>query len=431
MVAATAKSIPCDRDTARLLEKNVLDSPTDLSTAPKRIGVADRGGFGLKEYVSGMLQQVRYEVADLAAASRRQAMTIRTLWCPWRVPLRAARRGHYEVTGQAELMQKVIPAGGRASTMPGYLPLIYLIAGQYLPGQTGPTPGDPTISVNVNLVVLHATVLDRKGGFVSDLQKDDFRVYENGAPQAIRVFDHEDVPVAVGLAVDNSGSMSRKRKDVTTAALAFVRSSNPRDEMFVVNFNERVTFGLPDTQLFSASAGELEGALNGVPANGRTALYDAIEAGLNHLKKATLDKKVMIAISDGGDNASHYKLGQVLEDAGRSDAIIYMVGLFDEAEEGRNPGVLRKIARATGGEAFLPDETSQVVPICEQIAADIRNQYTIGYIPSNEKLDSSQRTIKVTATGRHGEKLLVRTRAGYIAPSERTGRPASSQGRIP
>ena len=328
-------------------------------------------------------------------------------------------------------MQKAIPAGGRSSSVRGYLPLFFLVLGQCLPGQTGSPAGDSTISVDVNLVVLHATVLNRKSGFVSGLQKEDFHVYEDGAPQLIRVFEHEDVPVAVGLAVDNSGSMGRKRKDVTAAALAFVRSSNPRDQMFVVNFNERVSFGLPDTQLFSASAGELEGALNGIPANGKTALYDAIEAGLDHLKKATLDKKVLIAVSDGGDNASHHKLGEVLDDAGRSDAIIYTVGLFDEAEEDRNPGVLRKIARATGGEAFLPQETSQDVPICEQIAADIRNQYTIGYIPSNQKLDGTHRTIKVTATGRHGEKLLVRTRAGYIAPPERAGQPVSSRGKLP
>jgi Ca-activated chloride channel homolog len=328
-------------------------------------------------------------------------------------------------------MQNAVPAGGHISTLLGYLPLFFLVLGQRLPGQTGSPPESSTISVDVNLVVLHATVLDRRGGFVSGLQKEDFHVYEDGSPQVIRVFDHEDVPVAVGLAVDNSGSMNRKRKDVTAAALAFVHSSNPRDEMFVVNFNERVSFGLPDTQLFSASAPGLEGALNGIPASGRTALYDAIEAGLNHLKKATLDKKVLIAISDGGDNASHYKLGQVLEDVGRSDAIVYMVGLFDEAEEGHNPGVLRKIARATGGEAFLPDEPSQIVPICEQIAADIRNQYTIGYVPSNQKLDGTQRTIKVTATGRHGEKLLVRTRAGYVAPPERTGQTVSSQGKLP
>jgi Ca-activated chloride channel homolog len=328
-------------------------------------------------------------------------------------------------------MQNAIPAGGRTSNVLGYLPLFFLVLGQCLPGQTGTPPGDSTISVDVNLVVLHATVLDRKGGFVSGLQREDFHVYEDGAPQVIRVFDHEDVPVAVGLAVDNSGSMSRKRKEVTAAALAFVRASNPRDEMFIVNFNEKVSFGLPDTRLFSASSMELEKALNDVPASGRTALYDAIEAGLDHLKKATVDKKVLIAISDGGDNASHHKLGQVLDDAGRSDAIIYTVGLFDEAEEDLNPGVLRKIARATGGEAFLPQQTSKVVPICEQIAEDIRNQYTIGYIPSNQKLDNAQRTIKVTATRRHGETLLVRTRAGYIASPQRTGGPMSSRGKLP
>jgi Ca-activated chloride channel family protein len=329
-------------------------------------------------------------------------------------------------------MQNAVPAGGRISTVLGYLPLFFLVLGQPLRGQTGSAPEDSTISVDVNLVVLHATVLNRKGGFVSGLQKEDFHVYEDGAPQVIRVFDHEDVPVAVGLAVDNSGSMSRKRKDVIGAALAFVRSSNPRDQMFVVNFNERVSFGLPDTQLFSASAAELKGALDDVPANGRTALYDAIEAGLNHLKKATLDKKVLIAISDGGDNASHHRLDQVLEDAGRSDAIVYTVGLFDEDEEDRNPRVLKKIARATGGEAFLPQETSQVVPICERIATDIRNQYTIGYIPSNQKLDNAQRTIKVTAARRHGETLLVRTRASYIAsPPERAAQLVSSQGKLP
>jgi Ca-activated chloride channel homolog len=328
-------------------------------------------------------------------------------------------------------MQNAIPAGGRIATVLCYLPLFFLILGKCLPGQTGPPPGDSIISVDVNLVVLHATVLDRKGGFVSGLQKEDFHVYEDGAPQVIRLFDHEDVPVAVGLAVDNSGSMSRKRKDVTAAALAFVRASNPRDEMFIVNFNERVSFGLPDTRLFSASAAELTGALNDVPASGRTALYDAIEAGLDHLKKATVDKKVLIAISDGGDNASHHKLSQVLDDAGRSDAIIYTVGLFDEAEEDLNPGVLRKIARATGGEAFLPQETSKVVPICEQIAEDIRNQYTIGYISSNQKLDNAQRTIKVTAARRRGETLLVRTRASYIASPQQTGGPMSSRGKLP
>ncbi len=307
------------------------------------------------------------------------------------------------------------------------LSLLALFAGQRLPGQTAPQPGSATFSADVDLVVLHATVSDRKGGFVSGLQKDNFQVFEDGSPQAIRVFQHEDVPVAVGLVVDNSGSMGPKRKDVTAAALAFVRSSNPRDQIFIVNFNEKVSLGLPSTELFSARAADLEAALNGVPANGKTALYDAIDAGLAHLKESTLDKKVLIVISDGGDNASHHTLSQVLQSAGRSDAIVYTIGLFDEYDEDRNPGVLGKLARATGGCAFLPSETSQVVQICQQIAGDIRNQYTIGYIPSDQKFDNAYRAIRVTATGPHGEKYVVRTRAGYIASPERRSSYGNSQ----
>ena len=312
--------------------------------------------------------------------------------------------------------------------MANYVPLLLLVTGQCLPGQTAPPPAEPTISVDVNLVVLRASVLDKKGGFVSDLRKEDFRVYEDGAPQTIRVFSHEDVPVAVGVAVDYSGSMGPKRQAVAAAALAFVHASNPRDEMFVVNFNERVSFGLPDTLLFSANPGELERALSAVQAGGRTALYDALEAGMDHLKKATLDKKVLIAITDGQDNASRHSLRQVLEDAGRSDVIIYTIGLFDEDQHDTNPGVLRKVAQSTGGEAFSLRDTRAVVPACGQIAKDIRSQYTIAYMPSNRKLDNTLRTIKVTTAGHRGEKLVVRTRSSYIASPDR---PETPEGKTP
>jgi Ca-activated chloride channel homolog len=321
-------------------------------------------------------------------------------------------------------------AGGRAPTILRSLPLLFLIAGQNLRGQAGVTEGNLTISVNVDLVVLHATVRDKQGGFVSGLERGAFHVFEDGVPQTIRLFQHEDVPVAVGLIVDNSGSMGPKKKDVTAAALTFARSSNPKDEMFVVNFNERVSLGLPNTEVFSASTSELQHALNGIPANGKTALYDAIEAGLAQLKKATLDKKVLVVISDGGDNASHHTLSQVLASIARSDTIIYTIGLFDEYDEDRNPGVLKKIAWASGGEAFLPNETSQVVQICRRIAEDIRNQYTIGYLPSNQTLDGAYRTIRVTATGANGVRLPVRTREGYVAlPKEKDGA-AGSQGKL-
>ncbi len=310
----------------------------------------------------------------------------------------------------------------RAPLILGFVALLVVVTRPWAFGQTEQPQGESTISVDVDLVDLQATVVDRKGGFVSGLNKENFQVFEDRVPQMIRVFQHEDVPVAVGLIVDNSGSMAPKRKDVTAAALAFVRSSNPQDQMFVVNFNEHVFFGLPDTQLFSASPAELEMALNGVPASGKTAIYDAIAAGLDHLKKATLDKKALIVISDGGDNASHHTLDQILNAAGRADVTIYTIGLFDEDDPDQNPGVLRKIARATGGEAFLPKETGKVVPICERIAEDIRNQYTIGYVSSNQKLDNTYRMIRVTATGRHHEKYIVRAREGYIASPDRAER---------
>jgi Ca-activated chloride channel homolog len=284
-----------------------------------------------------------------------------------------------------------------------------------------------TISADVELVELHATVRDRKGGFVSGLEKQDFKIYENDQPQTIEMFQHEDVPLAVGLVVDNSSSMRSKQSDVAAAASVFVKSSNAEDEMFVVNFNENVTFGLPDTEFFSAKSAELDAALMGVPARGMTALYDAIEVSLKHLQKASREKKVLIVISDGGDNASTDTLNQVLKEAGRSDVSIYTIGLFDEDDKDGNPRVLKQIARATGGEAFFPERTSDVVSICEGIAADLRNQYTIAYTPTNQTFDGSYRTIKVTANGPHGEKLLVRTRSGYIAPPDRNSTAAGSQ----
>jgi Ca-activated chloride channel family protein len=302
--------------------------------------------------------------------------------------------------------------------------LFLLTMPRALPQTAG--PGHPAISVDVSLVVLQVTVRDLRGEFVSGLGKDAFQVLENGRPQNIRLFQHEDLPVSVGLLVDNSGSMGRKRNDVAAAALAFVRSSNPRDEMFVVDFNEKVILGLPDTKLFSATASELELALNGVPAYGGTALYDAIETGLAHVSKATRDKKVLILISDGGDNSSRHTLREVLADAGRSNVLIYAIGLLDEHDADQNPKFLKRIARVTGGEAFFPAAT-EVTGVCKRIAEDIRQQYTIGYVPADERLDDTYRAIKVTAHGTQQGKLRVRTRTGYIASRHRAGAPLNSR----
>jgi Ca-activated chloride channel homolog len=277
--------------------------------------------------------------------------------------------------------------------------------------------GDPyTINVSVDMVVLHATVQNSRGVLVSGLVKDDFQVYEDGVLQRIKFFSHEDIPVTVGLVVDNSGSMKTKRSEVISAALAFARSSNSDDQMFVTSFNEYVSFGLPPDMPFTDEAAQLRVALSRIDANGMTALYDALAAALEHLKKGNRDKKVLLVVSDGGDNASKHNLSEVMSLAGRSEAIIYAIGVFEEEDLDRNPGVLKRLAKATGGEAFLPKSLTEVVPICERIARDIRNQYTLAYVPTNQRQDGLYRGIQVKADHPSGRRLLVRTRAGYYAP---------------
>jgi Ca-activated chloride channel homolog len=293
------------------------------------------------------------------------------------------------------------------------------------PSQPGNAP-QYRFKLNVDLVVLNATVRDGAGNPVSGLSKEDFQVFEDGVPQRINDFIHEDLPVTAGLVVDNSGSMGPKREDVIAAALAFARSSNPADQMFVVNFNEHVSFALPRGKAFTDNVPELQVALSAIRANGMTALYDAVAAALEHLKKGNRDKKVLIVVSDGGDNASTRNLDQLMVLAGQSDAVIYTLGLFDESDEDRNPRVLKQLARATGGETFLPNALSEVVPICERIARDIRSQYTITYIPTNRSSDSKYRVIRMTAAAPGRGRLSVRTRAGYFVPVKTQSAPAGS-----
>lgn len=289
-----------------------------------------------------------------------------------------------------------------------------LAAPQVAPPSNGRDQENFRISVEVDLVVLQATVRDRAGHAVPGLAQPDFEVYEDGTLQPIRLFRHEDTPITIGLVVDHSGSMRTKLSEVTTAAHTFVRSSNSEDQMFVVNFNEKVSLGLPGAVQFSNSADELASAIGEAPAAGTTALYDAIVEALQSLQKGERDKKVLVVISDGGDNASKAGLDRVLKMAEQSSAMIYTIGVFDESDPDRNPKVLRRLARETGGEAFFPSELSETVEICKRIARDLRDQYTLGYSSMNVR-PGAYHTIRVTArSGGHG-KLSVRTRAGYVA----------------
>jgi Ca-activated chloride channel family protein len=300
-------------------------------------------------------------------------------------------------------------------------PFIFLIILSWVTAsQDVPQPnpvGPYVVRTHVDLVVLRATVRDHKGAPVSGLTKEDFQVYEDKVLQQIESLSHEDIPVTVGLVIDNSGSMRPKHSDVIAAALAFARSSNPQDQIFVVNFNEHVSMGLPANSPFTNNAVQLETALSRNFLTGMTALYDAIAVGLEHLQKGRWDKKVLIAVSDGGDNASKRNLAQVMSMVNQSNAVIYTMGIFDETDEDRNPHVLKQLSGASGGEAYFPKTLQDILPICEQIAHDIRSQYTITFVPTNKKHDGAYRAIDVKAReASRGRRLSVSTRAGYSAP---------------
>jgi VWFA-related protein len=276
--------------------------------------------------------------------------------------------------------------------------------------------GDYILKVDANLVILSVTVINRHNALVSGLVKDDFQIYEDHALQQIMNYTHEDLPVTVGLVIDNSGSMASKRTDVIAAALLFARSSNPHDQMFVVNFNENVSYGLPAGIPFTDNLDQLQLGLSDIKSIGETALYDAIAVALDHLQQGNCDKKVLVVISDGGDNASKHTLAQVIEMARHSGAIIYAIGIFDEQDGDQNPGVLKQFAKETGGEAFFPESSKELAVICERISRDIRNQYTLAYVPTNSKQNSGYRVIDVKVSSPKHGRLSARTRAGYFVP---------------
>jgi len=267
------------------------------------------------------------------------------------------------------------------------------------------------------LVVLHTTVTDKSGHLVTDLPQSAFTVYENGVSQSIKSFKREDVPVSMGLIIDNSGSMRDKRAKVEAAALALVKDSNKDDEVFVVNFNDEAFLDNPHGKDFTSDIKEMEEALTRIDSRGGTAMRDAIRMSIDHLKeKAHKDKKVLVVVTDGNDNSSGISLENLVKASQTSEVLIYGIGLLSEEERReakRAERALNDLAVATGGESFFPKDVNEVERIAHTVARDIRNQYTIQYSPANQALDGSFRAIKVAinAPGR----LSARTRSGYYA----------------
>ncbi len=271
----------------------------------------------------------------------------------------------------------------------------------------------------VEEVVLHATVVDDKQRIITSLDKGDFNVFENGSPQTITSFRHEDVPVAMGIVVDNSGSMREKRQKVNAAALNLVRSSNPNDEVFVVNFND--DFYLD--QDFTSNINKLKAGLEKIEARGGTALYDAVVASAEHLKKdAKLEKKVLFVVTDGADNESTETLEQAVRRLqGDGGPTVYAIGILDAEDHPKHAKrALQIMSDRTGGIAFFPKTLDEVDAISRSVAHDIRSQYTIGYKPSTPKQQGGYRQVKVDARSHSYGKLTVRTKSGYYAGAEPT-----------
>ena len=280
-----------------------------------------------------------------------------------------------------------------------------------------------TLSVETLEVQLPISVLDKEGRPVDGLTKEHFQIFEDKILQTIKTFKHEDIPLSLGLIIDNSGSMRNKRERVNSAALAFVRESNPDDETFIVNFDDSAYL----EQDFTGSIGDLIDALENIDARGETALYDALYLSADHVKAGKKDKKALLLITDGEDNVSKYGINKVIEALKQSKVTLYCVGLIEENDQ--RGGLFKKppskkakedlerFAAITGGQAFFPKSIDEVEDLVKNIAHDLRNHYTVTYTPTNIKLDGTYREILVKLNPpKNMGKITWHTKQGYYAP---------------
>ena len=287
------------------------------------------------------------------------------------------------------------------------------------------TAQDDIIRIQTRLVVLHASVADKSGKLLTDLPRGAFKVLENNVEQTIKDFKREDVPVSLGLIIDDSGSMMNKRQKVAAAALTLVKASNPKDEVFLVNFNDTAYLDVP----FTNNIEKLQEGLARIESRGGTALRDAISMSIDYMKKeAKLEKKVLMVITDGDDTASSESLEKLVAKCQRSEVLVYAIGLLTEEEQRRQKAAkraLQTITTSSGGVAFLPKDLTSVEQLALQVAHEIRNQYTITYSPHVQELDGSFRTIKLAINARGSP--MARTRTGYYATQEAPVRKTASK----
>ncbi len=300
-----------------------------------------------------------------------------------------------------------LPVRARRFVLPALLVVCAAVAA------TAFAQDEAIFKTDTRLVVLHATVVDKSGKLVNNLPKNSFKVYENGKEQSIKIFKREDVPVSMGILIDDSGSMRDKRAKVAAAAMGLVKASNPNDEVFVVNFNDEAYLDVP----FTNDTSKMEEGLSRIDSRGGTAMRDAISMSLDYIKaKGKKDKKVLFIVTDGNDTASNETLERTVQRVRQSEVLVYSIALLNEEEPReakKAQRALKALAEASGGSVYYPKELAEVEPMALRVAQEIRNQYIIAYTPEIQDLDGSFRQIKVTVAG--PGRPQVRTRNGYYA----------------
>jgi Ca-activated chloride channel homolog len=281
-----------------------------------------------------------------------------------------------------------------------------------------------TIGVDVDLVMMYTSVFDKNGHFIGGLKKDNFKLYEDGIEQKIDRFSQEDVPISMGILLDLSGSMRSKIDQVNRAALAFIRASNPQDQVFLIGFNDEVEL----LQDFTSDVDEVTDALDNTVTLGGTALYDAIYLGVQKSHTGTKAKKAVVVITDGEDRDSFYRLDELIAKVQELDVQVFCIGFlndtpdkgifgsFSKSEPEKARDALTRVAAETGGKAFFPDKLTDIHNIVAEIAGELRNQYSIGYFSSNAAHDGSFRRVKIELVSVNAANTHVRFRRGYFAP---------------
>ena len=286
----------------------------------------------------------------------------------------------------------------------------------FLPAALSAQEAEFTLNVNVDLVELSVTVLDEKERNVTGLSVQHFEILEDQVPQQISLFQHEDRPVSLGLVIDNSRSMERKKERVDTAALSFVRESNPQDEAFLIYFDDTVRLARD----FTSDLVAFEDTLQSISPYGQTALFDAMEMALERIEGGRYEQRAILLVSDGADNASAAVFDDILERVRQSDVAVYPIGILNDSVAGREArAALKALADASGGRAFFPSTVEEIPALTKRIARELRELYTLGYVPTNGRRDGAWRSVRVyVSTPPEIPRYHLNYRHGYYAAQE-------------